>query len=75
MLLDHYVVADGEAKPGAFSGWLSREKRIEDLFSYVGRNASTVVAYPDFYALAKIFGNGGNSGFISIVRVNLAELN
>ena len=36
MLLDNNVVADGEAKTGAFSGRFRREKWIEHLFFHVG---------------------------------------
>jgi len=55
-LLDHYVVADGEAKPSAFPGWLCREEGIEHLFPYVGRDASAIVAYPDLHTVAEIPG-------------------
>jgi len=54
MLLDDDVVADGEAKAGAFSGRLGREKRVEYLFFHVGRDASAVITNPDLYAITKV---------------------
>jgi hypothetical protein len=56
MLLDDDVVADGEAKAGAFSRRLGREERVEHLFLHVRRDAGTVIAYPNFYTIAKVFG-------------------
>ena len=42
MLLDDDVMADGEAKSGALSGWLGREERIEQLVLHLGRNTGVV---------------------------------
>ena len=56
MLLDDDVVTDREAEPGAFSGRLRREERIEDLLFHLGWNAGAVVADPDLHAVAKVFG-------------------
>src|SRR5262245_26662099 len=56
MLLDDDVVADGEAKACALSGRLGGEERVEYLVFHVRRNASAIIADPDFYAIAKILG-------------------
>jgi hypothetical protein len=56
MLLDDDVVTDGEAKAGAFSSRFGREERVEHLFFHVRRDASAVIADPDFYTIAKVFG-------------------
>ena len=45
-------------RPGAFSGGLGREERIEHLFLHVRRDAGAVVTDPDFNTIAKIFGRG-----------------
>ena len=58
MLLDNNVVADGEAKTGAFSGRFGREKRVEHLFFYVRRHTGAVVTNSDFYTIAKVLGRG-----------------
>jgi hypothetical protein len=52
VLLDDDIVTNREAKASAFSGWLGRKERIENLLFYVGRNASAVVADPDFHTVA-----------------------
>ena len=44
MLLDDDIVADGEAKAGAFSGGLRREEGIENLFLHLRWNAGAIVA-------------------------------
>ena len=54
MLLHDDIMADGEAKAGAFSRWLGGEERIEDLFLYVGRNACAVIPNPDFNAISEV---------------------
>ena len=54
MLLDDDVVTDREAEPGAFSGRLRREERIEDLLFHLGRNAGAVVTDADFHTVAKV---------------------
>ena len=60
MLLDHYVVADGEAKSSTFTRWLGREEGVEHLLSYVGRDARAIVAYPNLHAVAEAFGCSGD---------------
>ncbi len=62
MLLDDDIVTDGEPKTGSFSGRLSREEWIEQLAPHLGRNAGTVVADPDFDAVAEVFGGGSRVG-------------
>jgi hypothetical protein len=56
VLLDNDVVADGKAKPGAFSRRLGREERVEHLFFYVSRHTGAVVADSDFNTVTKVFG-------------------
>src|SRR5262245_41738497 len=58
MLLHDDVVADGEAKAGSLSRRLGREERVEHPFLHVRRHTSAVVANPDFYKIAKVFGRG-----------------
>src|SRR5262249_37153965 len=45
---------NGQAEAGAFSSGFCREERIEHLFLYLGRNASTVVPNAYLYAVAKV---------------------
>ena len=71
MLLDDDVVADGQAKPGAFSGRLGREERIEHLLLHLGRNAGAVVADPDLHAVAEVFGRG-SKGRLVVAAICLA---
>ena len=70
MLPDDDVVTDGEAKTSAFSGRLGREERIEHLFFHVRRDAGAVVANPDFYTIAKVFGRGRESRLV-VSAINL----
>ena len=58
VLLHDDVVADGEAKAGAFSGRLGCEERVEHLFFHVRRHSGAVVANSDFHTVAKVFGRG-----------------
>ena len=58
MLLNDDVVADGQAKARTLPRGLSREERVEHLVFHVGRNASAVIADPDFHPVAKVFGRG-----------------
>jgi hypothetical protein len=64
MLLDDDVVADGEAKAGAFSSRFGREERVEHLFFHVRRNTGPVIADPDFHTIAKVFGRGSKGGLV-----------
>src|SRR5262249_24680085 len=66
MLLDDDVVADGEAKAGAFSGRFGGEERVEHLFFHVRRNTSAVIAHPDFHAIAKVFGRGRERRLVAV---------
>ena len=68
MLFDHDVVADGEAKAGAFSGRFGGEERIEHLLLYLGRDAGAVVADPDFHTIAKVFG-GRSQGRLVVASI------
>ena len=72
MLLDDDVVTDGQAKPSAFSGGLGREERVEHLLLHLRRNASAVVADPDFDAVAKVFGRG-SKGWLVIAAIRLCS--
>jgi hypothetical protein len=54
MLFDDDVVADGQAKSGALSGWFGREEGIEHLLLHVGRNAGAIVANRNLYAVAEV---------------------
>ena len=54
MLLDDDIVADGEAKAGAFSSGLGREERIEYLFLHLGRNTNAVISNADFHAIPEV---------------------
>src|SRR5215510_8432600 len=64
MLLDNDVVADGEAKAGAFSGRLGREERVEHLFFHVRRHTGPIVADSYFHTIAKVFGRGRESRLV-----------
>ena len=64
VLLDNDVVADGEAKTGAFSRRLGREERVEHLFFHVRRHTGAVVADSDFHTIAKVFGRGRESRLV-----------
>ena len=70
MLLDDDVVADGEAKSGAFAGGLGCKERIEDLFLHLGQNTRAVVADRDFYPITKVFGRG-RKGRLVVAAVRL----
>jgi hypothetical protein len=59
MLLDNDVVGHREAEPCPFSGRFGGEEGIEYLFSYLGRDASPVVANSDFDCFTKISGGDG----------------
>ena len=61
MLLDNNVMADGEAKTGAFSRGFGREEGVEHLFFYVRRHTGAVVANSDFHTIAKVFCRGRES--------------
>ena len=54
MLLGDDVVADRQAEPRPFAGWLGREKGLEQLGADLGLNARPVVAHPDLDRLAEI---------------------
>ena len=64
MLLDDDVVAQRQSEPSSLSRRLSRKERVEHLFFDLGRNAGAVVANPDLYAVAQIFGRGGERGLV-----------
>ena len=64
MLLDNDVMADGEAKPGPFTGGFGRKERAEQLFPDLGGYASAVVANPDFNAVAEVLCRGSQRRFI-----------
>src|SRR5262249_27263128 len=64
MLLDNYVVTDGEPKPGSFSGRFRCEERVEHLFFHFRCHTGPVVANPDFHAIAKAFGRGSEGWYV-----------
>ena len=70
MLLDDDVVTDGKAQSGPFTGRFGREERVEHLLLHLGRNAGAVVANPDFYAIAEVFGRGSQRR-LKIVAIGL----
>ena len=53
VLFDDDVVAHRKAEPGAFTGRLGREERVENLSLTSGGNAGAVVANADFDAVAE----------------------
>ena len=53
MLLDHDIVAEREAEPGAFAGGLGGEERIEHLRLHLVGNPGSVVANGDFDAVSR----------------------
>jgi hypothetical protein len=53
MLLHNDVVADGEPKPGSFSGRLRCEERVEHLFFNFRWNTRAVIPNPDFHTIAE----------------------
>src|SRR5262249_16264422 len=61
-----YVVADGKAEAGAFSGGLRCEKWIKYLFLHLRRNAEAIVADPDLHPVAKAFRRGYEGRFVNI---------
>ena len=58
MLLNNDIVADGEAKAGAFSRRLSCEERLEHFFFHLRRHTGAIVADSDFHTISKVFGPG-----------------
>ena len=58
MLLDNDVVAQRKAEARSFAGGLGRKERIEHLFLHFRRNTGTVVANPDFDAVAEALSHG-----------------
>src|SRR5262245_20841386 len=64
VLLDDYVVADRQAKAGAFPRRLGREEWLKHLFLHVGRNTGAVIADPNFHTITKAFGRSRESGFV-----------
>ena len=56
MLLRYNIVADRQPKPGALTGRLGREERLEQLIPVFRRNADASVAHPDLNAFAELAG-------------------
>ena len=54
MLLDDDIVTDGQAKPGAFSGRLGGEERVEHLFLHLRRDAGSIVPNRYFNTVAEV---------------------
>src|SRR6516162_9412555 len=74
MLLHDDVVSDGQAKASALSSGFCREERIEHLFPNLRRNARTVIANPDFDAVAEVLRRSCKSRLIAIAIVLLFAL-
>ena len=74
MLFDDDVVADGEAKAGAFSGRFGREERVEHLLFHVRRNSGAVIADSDFHTIAKVFGRGREGRLVVATIVSALRL-
>jgi hypothetical protein len=68
MLLDHNIVADGEAKAGPFSGGFRREKGL-NLLLHLGRNASAIFADPDLHAVPEVLGRGSKWWLVPSLRL------
>ena len=66
MLLDDDVVTDREPKSRAFSSRFRREEWIEHLLFDVGRNSGSVVANPDFDAVAEILGRCSEGRLVAV---------
>jgi hypothetical protein len=73
MLLDNDVVTNGQAKTRALAGGFRGEKGIEYLLLHLGRNARSVVTYPDLHPVAEVFGRGRKGRLvIAVVRLRFA---
>src|SRR5262245_10719810 len=72
MLLRDDVVADRQAEPRPFTGWLGREERLEQLGADLGLNACPVVAHSDLDRIAE-FARGNRKRW-SIVGIGSAQL-
>ena len=56
VLLRHDVIADREAKAGAFAGRLGRKERLEELVLDLSSNSDAVVAHPHLDHIAEVSG-------------------
>ena len=74
MLLHDDVVAERQAKPGAFAGRLGREEGIEHLLLHLRRNAGAVVADPDLDAVAEVPGRGRQRRLVGAVVASASRL-
>ncbi len=54
VLLYYDIVADRQAKPGAFPGWLGGEEWLEQLVPDFRGYADAVIAHVDFHRIADI---------------------
>src|SRR6476620_11869999 len=54
MRLRDDVVGDRQAKPGAFTRWLGREERLEQLVSDISGDPGAVVAHMDFHPVSDL---------------------
>src|SRR6476660_5305105 len=71
MLLDDDVMTNGQAEPSPFTSRFCRKERVEQFLPRFGWDAGAVVAYPDFDALAQIFGRGSKRRFVATVCFGL----
>src|SRR6266478_3539716 len=62
MLLDDDVVTNGQTESSSLTGGLSREKRIEDVFLHLSRNAGAADRYLD--TVAEVLSRGSQGRFI-----------
>jgi len=69
MLLDDDVITQRKAEAGSLAGGLRRKERIEHLVLHLGRNAGAVIAYPDLYAVAEVFGLCREGRFVAFVAL------
>ena len=67
MLLHDNIMADGQAKAGAFSSRLGCEERVEYFFLYLERDARSVITNPDLHTVSKAPRRSRKSWFKTIV--------
>ena len=72
MLLHDDIMADGQAKAGAFAGRFGCKEGVEYLFLHLGRDAGAVVADADLDAIAEAARRGGQNRLEAIAVLRLA---
>ena len=66
MLLHDDIMADGQAKTGAFSSRFGCEEGVEYLFLHLGRDACAVIPNPDFHTVSQTSGRGHEGRLIAV---------